>query len=581
MVRRRRGDPTAPVDPVTTEPLNPGAGTQIQVTMKGGADDITKRLGVHGAEKTPPQEKTAEADLEEDKRKFTVALRNSKYILRVKRITPREFNGVKTAVEVWAAELPLSYQEIRDEVAKESGGGKYRAAVIDPNTNTTLFADVFEVDGDPLVPEMEMTQEEADRILLKGTPKTANELSEEGLEQRGRLMAKMIEVESLEARLDAERKRRTQKPENGDGKYNDDKLREFEREVLELRHKADLERVQRESDRKIDELRKLISDNSRPQKASGESEVGLILKQMQASQDANDRRFSDLMKTMNDDKMGQLMREVQAIKNRPAAEGGGMVEAMKSFMMMAKMMGMDVPGGTGEDDDDDDEDKPWYEKLADRYLPKLLDMFEEKTKKGETVSREEFMKEMAIAAKQAEDEAVENARRRVLQNTPRAPLPPPPPPAVTPAQTLPPPPVSALPPPPPPPPAAPARELPQALSIEQEILIRVGGVLEMLEREMGLRPNEYHWNYEGAYLALPEAVLEQACAAADPVAMVDAFAIKGIEPTKLAELKATIAGNPRVLAWVKAGHDELKEWYAEKLKDPQFDPFADEEEEEA
>lgn len=581
MVRRRRGDPTAPVDPVTTEPLNPGAGTQIQVTMKGGADDITKRLGVHGAEKTPPQEKTAEADLEEDKRKFTVALRNSKYILRVKRITPREFNGVKTAVEVWAAELPLSYQEIRDEVAKESGGGKYRAAVIDPNTNTTLFADVFEVDGDPLVPEMEMTQEEADRILLKGTPKTANELSEEGLEQRGRLMAKMIEVESLEARLDAERKRRTQKPENGDGKYNDDKLREFEREVLELRHKADLERVQRESDRKIDELRKLISDNSRPQKASGESEVGLILKQMQASQDANDRRFSDLMKTMNDDKMGQLMREVQAIKNRPAAEGGGMVEAMKSFMMMAKMMGMDVPGGTGEDDDDDDEDKPWYEKLADRYLPKLLDMFEEKTKKGETVSREEFMKEMAIAAKQAEDEAVENARRRVLQNTPRASLPPPPPPAVTPAQTLPPPPVSALPPPPPPPPAAPARELPQALSIEQEILIRVGGVLEMLEREMGLRPNEYHWNYEGAYLALPEAVLEQACAAADPVAMVDAFAIKGIEPTKLAELKATIAGNPRVLAWVKAGHDELKEWYAEKLKDPQFDPFADEEEEEA
>jgi hypothetical protein len=578
MVRRRRGDLTAPVDPDTKEPLMPGAGTQIQVTLKGGADDVTKRLGVHAAEKTPPPEKTPDASLEEDKRKFTEALRNSKYLLRVKRITPREFNGVKTNVEVWTAELPLGYQEIREEVAKESGGGKYRAAVVDPNTNSTLFADVFEIDGDPKVQEAEMSQEEQDRLFMRGAPKTASEMSEDGLEQRGRLVAKQIEVEGLEARLEEERKRRTQKPENGEGKYGDDKLREFEREVLDMRHKADLERLQRESDRKIDELRKLISDNARPQKPQGESEVGLILKQMQASQEANDRRFSDLMKTMNDDKMGQLMREVQAIKNRPAAEGGGMVEAMKSFMMMAKMMGMDVPGGA-DGDDDDDEDKPWYEKLADRYLPKLLDMFEEKTKKGEVVSREEFMKEMAIAAKQAEDEAVANAQRRVAQAAPRSSLPPPPVPAAPTAPALPPPPLATLPPPPPQPtPAATARELPQALSIEQEILIRVGGVLEMLEREMGLRPNEYHWNYEGAYLALPEAVLEQVCAAADPILMMDAFAIQGIEPTKLAELKASISANPRVLAWVKAGHDDLKEWYAEKLKDPKFDPFADEEE---
>ena len=106
-------------------------------------------------------------------------------------------------------------------------------------------------------------------------------------------------------------------------------------------------------------------------------------------------------------------------------------------------------------------------------------------------------------------------------------------------------------------------------------MIRVGGVLEMIEREIELRPNEYLWNYEGAYNALPESVLEKVCAAVDPVMMIDAFAIPNISPDALAALKAKISGNPRILAWLKVGHDELKEWFAEKMKDPKFDPFAD------
>jgi len=116
------------------------------------------------------------------------------------------------------------------------------------------------------------------------------------------------------------------------------------------------------------------------------------------------------------------------------------------------------------------------------------------------------------------------------------------------------------------------------MTVEQEILIRVSGVLEMLSREIELRPNEYLWNYEGAYNALPEAILEKVCAAPDPVAMIDAFAIAGIDPDGLAALKTKISGNPRILAWVKVGHDDLKTWHQEKLKDPSFDPFADEEE---
>jgi hypothetical protein len=184
------------------------------------------------------------------------------------------------------------------------------------------------------------------------------------------------------------------------------------------------------------------------------------------------------------------------------------------------------------------------------------------------------MKEIGQVAKQAEDEAVARATERARAALPKAPpvasLPPPPPPG--PAA-----PVSTLPPPPPPAPAAPTADAPQALTIAQEIVIRVAGVMEMLEREIVLRPNQYVWNYEGAFNSLPEEILEKVCAAPDPVSMVDAFAIDLISPEKIADLKAKIGGNPRITAWVKMGHDELKDWFAEKLKDPKFDPFAEEE----
>lgn len=139
--------------------------------------------------------------------------------------------------------------------------------------------------------------------------------------------------------------------------------------------------------------------------------------------------------------------------------------------------------------------------------------------------------------------------------------------------------MTSLPPPPPAPAVQPAvaAPVPGAMTIEQETVVRVAGVLEMVEREMSLRPNQYLWNYEGAYNALPEEVLEKVCAAPDPVTMIDAFAIPNISPEKIAEIKAKISGNPKIAAWLKVGHDELKEWFAEKQKDPKFDPFADEE----
>lgn len=578
MARRRGGEgtPAAEPDPAEGSGATPDKETQVSVTLKGTADDVTRRLGARSETKPEPKQ---EGNGHGEKDAFVKALRNAKFVIKVKRLAPREHNGVKTNVEVWSSELPLSYQEIQDEVIKVSGGGKYRVAVIDPASNTTITADTFEVDGDPLVEEVELSEEDQRRIFMEGKTKSASELSEEGLERTARLTAKQIEVETLQQQL---KQMRNKDDEGGRrGRAQDDtRIEELDRRLLQAQHAAEIERIQRESDRKIEELKALVVNNRQPVPQQGASEVALILKQMQINQDASDRRFGDLMKTMQDDKMNAMLRELQAIKNKPAAETGGMVETMKSFMMMAKMMGMDVPGG--DDDDDDDVDKPWYERLADKYLPKLLGVFEEKTAKGEKVTREEFMREIEGAAKQAEDEAVARATQRVQGNPPARGLPapvaqlppPPPPPSVTAAAPST---VTQLPPPPPANAPAPSPVPPKTMTVQEEIAFRASGVLEMLARESELRPNEYIWNYEGAWQSLPEPILEKVCAATDPLGVVDALVIEGvIDPAKVAELKAKISGDPRALAWVARGLAELKEWWTAKQSDPSFDPFADE-----
>lgn len=590
MARRRReaalesADSSAPM-----EQQPDGAQPQIDVRMRGTADQVKRQLGVPTEEK--PEKKPEGNGHDEEKKKFVEALRNPKYIIRVKRMTPRDWNGQKTNVEVWQAELPLDYQEIQSEVAKGFGGEKYRVAVVDPQSNTTVAADVFTVDGDPIVPESDMTQEEMDRVLLRGQPKSAAELTEEGLDRRARVSAKMLEVEALEAQLEEARKRREAggKPASQDNTRID----ELDRKLTEAKHQAELEARDRKHAEEMRELKALIAQNSKPAKSEGQSEIALILDRMQKAQESSDKRFEALQKQMQDDKLNALLDEVKSLKNRPNPQSGSLVDQAEAMLKLKKLFGW---GGDDEDEDDPDDpedDRPWWEKAIDKlgskFGDKLIAKFTDMEEKGETVDREKFMDSMREYADQVAAEAARKQQARVQGTAPVPALPAASVGSVAPA------PVTTLPPPPPPIPAAPvsppvvtpslsapapAPEIPQTLTLEQEIVIRVMGVLEMLEREIELRPNEYLWNYEGAYNALPEAILEKVCAAPDPVAMVDAFSIEHINPEGLAALKAKISGNPRILSWVKIGHDELKLWFLEKQKDPRYDPFAEEEREE-
>lgn len=579
MARRRREAPAETAPGADQTPAAEGPGPQATLTVRGSAESVKRQLGMASETKPEPKEKDSNGH-DEEKNRFVEALRGSKYLIRVKRMTPREFNNQRTNVEVWQAELPLGYQEIQDEVAKEYGGGKYRVAVIDPASNNTIAADTFVVDGDPIVPEIEVSLEDQERVFMHGRPKSAADLTEEGLERRARVSAKMLEVEALEGQLEEARKRRS----GGEKQAPQDNSRvdEIERKLTEAKHQAELENRERKHAEEIRELKALIVANAKPAAPAGPSETALILAQMQKSQEAADKRFEALQKQMQDDKMSTLIESVNSIKNKPQPQSN-MLEMAETMLKLNKMINGVRDDGDDDDDDDKDDDRPWWEraidklggKFGDKFLEKLMEKFSGMEEKGQDVTREEFMKNMNDEAQRIADEAVAKAQgsqhRLPPPPPPAAPLPPPPPASGAPAPAI---------PLPPPPPAAPAPqanpaapEAPRKYTLEEEILIRVTGVLEILVREMELRPNEYHWNYEGCFMSLPEAILEKVCAASDPATMIDAFAIEHINPEKLAEIKAKISGTPRIMAWLTTGHQELKEWFAEKLKDPTFDPF--------
>jgi len=595
MARRRRE--VQPDGAEATEPdPKPGTSPHGTLTLRGSADDLKKQLTGGETEKKSDEKSPAGNGHDEEKKKFVDSLRNSKYIIRVKRLTPREFNGVKTNIEVWQAELPLAYNEIQDEITKECRGGKYRVAVIDPASNNTICADVFEVDGDPAVPELDMTQEEQERIFMQGKPKTASDISEESLERRARVAAKMSEVEALEAQLEEARARRL-KPTEKSTVQDDTRIVDLDRRLTEAKHQAELEARDRKHAEEMRELKSLIAQSAKP-KNDEPSETALILQQMQKAQEASDKRFEALQKQMQDDKLNALLDEVKSLKNKPNQQSGSLLEQAEAMLKMKKIFGW---GADDEDEDEDDpeDDRPWWEraidKLGSKWGDKIVEKFTSMEEKGEKVDREKFLQEMTQYADQVSAEAIERQRRQALPAPAPAasapPLPIPPPPA-RPAGAAPPGTVTSLPPPPPtapplapaaaaaPAPAAPQTiEIPAKLTIEQEILLRVNGVLEMFERETELRPNEYLWNYEGAWRSLPESVLEKICTAADPVAMLDAFAIPHINPEKLAEMRTKLSANPRTLAWAKVGLDELREWWQHKLQDPKFEPFSEEDEE--
>ena len=409
MAKRRGKGPSTSDDspaPETSAPV--GEGPQIELRMRGNADEVKGQLGVAVETKSVAQ-KSEDNGHNDEKEKFVAALRNPRYVVKVKRRAPRDLAG-----HCWDSECPMTYAEIQDETKANDGGGSFRASVIDPESNKTVAADNFDIPGDPILPASDIIQQEQDRLLMRGVQKDPGQLAVEGLSRRAEVTAKMLEVEALEQQL-AEQRTRRKVGEQPIGR-GDTRIDDLERRLMEAKHQAELEARDRKHQEEMKELRALITQNARPVKAEGSSEISLLIQQLSTAQASSDKRFEALQKQMQDDKMNQLLQKVESLQNKPA-KGGSLLEDAEAMLKLKKLFGW---GHEDDDDDDDDpEDKrPWYERVLDKLGgkvgDKLLAKFTDMEEKGEVIDREKFMAEMSQYADQvAADAAARQTNRQI------------------------------------------------------------------------------------------------------------------------------------------------------------------------
>lgn len=589
--------PGEPAIPLSAEP-------QLRVSMTGTADQVKRQLGV-GPEKEQKPEPVIE-----DFEKFSLLLKNPKYIIRVKRLRPKQWQGNKTSIEVWTSELPLQWEEIKQEVAENAKGGTYKVSVVNPETGGVVDARNFEVDGDPFVEKVEMTP--AEQAMFGPQVKDATQVSIDGLDRRAQVTAKLLEVENLEHQLEEARSSRNGKGKKG-SEDADSRILDLDRRLSEAKHQAELEARDRRHAEEMRELKALIAQNAAPVKPQNDMTM-VLLEQMREDRKAAQAQFTALLTQMKDDKLNAVLDEVKQIKNRPSKESGGFLEFAESAIKMKKLFGW----GAGGDDDDDEEDdpnddRPWWQKALDRLgdkltprvIDKIFDRLDGLETSGKKVDKDDFTKSLEIEMKKAEDEAVRIATERAIKALPQ-------PKETPPARKETVPQVNVMErrvigEPEPPRPAAPlpaegkatevtvedpktplhlvkdaaeAANPPTApMPIAKEICLRVCNVILILERELETRPRQFNWNYEGAWNMLPEAVLEKVCQARTPAEVFEAFKVEGINVEDLDKMKEKVLAAPRAAAWMSRGITELNRWWKKVEADPEFDP-ADEGEDE-
>jgi len=542
----------------------------MEVKMSGTPDQIRDHLGMD----TQPENGGVAVQAPPVEDDFTLALRSSTSVIIVKRISPRHVDGVPINVEVYRQEGPLGLQDIQDEVFQNHGGRKFRVAVVDSESGKVIAARVIENDTDPILPQRAVSSEEAQRKFLAEIQEeepSANAMNLEALENQSKRTAKLIEQEQLDQQLEAIRARKGVKGDTS----SDSKLLELEKRIEQSRYEDKIETIRREGQAQVAAVQKQLEEYAKrdiqPVAPPG-VDTKMLLEFMQKS----DERFNVLVKEMHNQKLDEITRKLDAVQNSPRKQGNDLKESMETVKGLADLMGWK----TGRDDDDDEEveeddrDKTLVEKIVDKIIPRVIGLFEE-GKQDSTRNRDEVI---AVAADRAAKEEVARIRSQQQQPVARLQQMPPVPQALPPApvvaavsQTAATAPQLTL-----VPPVAP--EMPKIPTIQEEIALRAGQFMEILSREMELRPLEWNWTVV-AWKGLPEVLREKVCIASDPVGLISVFDGM-LKPEALEGLKAKLAAEPKVSAWVGRGLSELREWGVELEKDPNFDPFTEEEGEE-
>ena len=605
MVRRKRDEASPAQEGGDAQPANAETGIaegvepQATLTVKGGLSKVRRQLGPAASAQKPVEAKESES--KESLRTAVVnALRDPKNRYEVKRQTPKRFGPLDISRVVLRDDCPITFSDLEEEIFQSHGGKRYRISVHDRDTGTTVAADTVERD---LTPILEESSEEDTRSedLIQPTPEM------QSLQQ----INDQINNVTAMARLEGAKKQLAEIRGDSDSKskpqQEDPRVSALEKTIERLEYESREEKREARHQKELAELRAQIAAGA---PKTGQSDIQILVAQMAEDRKQSQSQFNALLNKIQDDKMAALQQSIDRIGSKGASSG--VKEMVDTFTMMAGALGIKLPNLRGHDDDDD-EPMEWWEKLADK-APEMIDkisaIFTKAKGEGRSVSRDEVL----ALAKQAEDDAVKAGIARIKSQAPAAPpaLQAPAPPQVNPL-TAPPPPSAMLPtaikgevkvpvlPPPPPqagaeggtgavspltllPPLAPeGGETPKAAEmsqVDQQVLVRVTGVLDIFMAEVDLRPKMPEWTAE-AWQTLPEDILEKVCACETGDAFCDVIAtIPHLQAAPLKILRDKVNSTPRTQGFVKRCLDEMRGWWAKSLADPSFDPCADEEEEE-
>jgi hypothetical protein len=592
--------------PVTETPETPGAVTEVseglepqaKLEVRGALSKVRRQLGDRAS---VPDQPTKEKESKESLREALVeALRNPKNRYVVKRQTPKKQDGIDIARTVMQDDCPITFAELEEEVFSTHGGKRYRVSVHDRDTGNTVAADTMERDTPPILEELE---DQPDQSLMFEPSEPQKNLQQiEDLTKTVNAQARLEEAKRALAEIRGDPKT------SGRNMPVDPRVDQLEKTIARLEAERREEIREERHQRELSELKaQIAASNAKP--ASGQSEIHLILQQMEKQREQSQQQFNMLVKQMQDDRMTALQASIDRIGNKdPMTSMKGMVD---TFATLASAFGVKLPH-LKDEDDDDDEPKEWWQVLMEKapdFIDMLMKRFSDQKGSGPPIDREAFMRKMA---QEAEDEAVARGLSRVNQGQRALPAPvktvtkpnpltsPPPPntavlPPTKPADAK----VPALPPPPPGTPGAPpdlklvppvSTEQPaqvptdaqgtELTEVEKQVLGRIISVMDLFMTELEIRPRIPEWTYE-AWTTIPEDMLEKICACETGDAFIDVIATnKSMKPEGIKIIRDKVNASQRTQEWVKRGLDELKRWWEKAQKDPDFDPDDEEEEEE-
>jgi hypothetical protein len=529
------------------------------LSLHGTADELRDQLGGEGRELATAPDASADED-------FVAASQDPTNVLVVKRIAPREHNGVQCNVEIYREDCPLDINSVAADLFAEHGGRKFRFAVYN-SAGAIVAARVLETAADPIIPGSE-TPESQGFDMTAGEPELSPlQKVEVSLKQQTAIKQAHIDHERLTQEFEDLKSKRQSGAPNA----------VIDAKIFDMEKKIAMDELRRQYDVQISEMKSKLEALSAP-KASGADDklLGLLMEQQKES----NKRFETLVHQMQDNKLNEIQRQLERVQS-----GGGKGNAMTAIretIEVARAMGWSNPN----DDEDGEPALPespqdlWKALLKDlinKHLPRVFDIFEERVKQQGlqgSPTREETLEAVNRAAAVAAAETV--AKMRAAQAGRGLPQPQPaqgnvPPPVVAPA------PAPGVPAPTPVavPVAPPAPAAPVEDPVVVEVRLRAAACLAMLRSESKLRAKEWEWT--GAWWSqLPADILDQIAVAPTPAAMLDVFvSMSGIKPEAIQALKSEI-GDEKTTAWVAQGLEELRAWVAESRKDPKFDPFADE-----